>query len=458
MKGATLPEKVEKTIAAFGMEERLASVLVGFSGGADSVALLSYLHHRAKEKGTHVRALHVHHGIRGEAADADESFCRAFCEARGIPLTVVRADIPALAKAEGKGLEEAARDFRYRTFYEEMERDATLTAVATAHNADDNVETVLFHLARGTALKGLCGIPPVTPRGVIRPLLDCTKDEIIAYCEGNTMAYVTDETNADPTYTRNHIRHTAVKDLKVVNPELCAAVTRMCDALRRDEAALAAQADEAFAKIHGSETDRDTLLSLSDAVLYRVLERMYATVGGGTLSAVHFEDMATLLHSDQLDKDLSLPDGVIFSTAGRLVCFRREEKREPYCYPLSLGDHVFEDLGIRVCLSLEEKIPEKDENIYKLSTYRPVKFDTINGSVFIRSRQSGDRLRQNSMTKSVKRMLCDAHVPRWRRDSVPLFCDQNGIFYIRGLGLRDGMLPDGSGRTLHIYLFEKDPY
>lgn len=458
MKGSALPKKVENTIAAFAMEERLASVLVGFSGGADSVALLSYLSQRGKEKGTAVRAIHIHHGIRGASADADEAFCRAFCEKRNIPLKVIRADIPAMARAERKGLEEAARDFRYKVFYEEMERDPTLTAVATAHNADDNVETVLFHLARGSGLKGLCGIPAVTPRGVIRPLLDCTKDEIIAYCEGNTMAYVTDETNADPSYTRNFIRHTVVKDLKTVNPELCAAVTRMCETLRRDGAALTAEAERVFADIGGAEAESEKLLALPDAVLFRVLDRMYATLGGGTLSSGHFSDMRELLRSERTDKDLSLPDGVIFSTAGSLVCFRREKEREPYCYPLAMGDNVFEDLGIRVFLSLEKKIPEKNENIYKLSTYRPIKFDTINGSVFIRSRQSGDRLRQNSMTKSVKRMLCDAHIPRWRRDDVPLFCDGSGIFYIRGIGLRDGMTPDGDGDTLHLYLFEKDPY
>ena len=201
---------IEKTILDFNMDSMLSHVLVGFSGGADSTALLHYLLARSRVCGTRVSALHVNHGIRGECADRDEDFCRRVCADWGVPLTVIRADVPTLAKERGQGIEETARQVRYSAFYEAMQADPTVTSVATAHNADDNAETVLFHMARGCGIDGLCGIPPVTDQRVIRPLLACSRKEIIAYCKGNNIQYMEDETNQDTRYTRNHIRHTVM--------------------------------------------------------------------------------------------------------------------------------------------------------------------------------------------------------------------------------------------------------
>jgi len=451
-------EKIESLIAEYRMEPLLSSVLVGFSGGADSAALLYYLAERAKRTETRVSALHVNHGIRGADADADEAFCRRTCEALGIPLRVIRADVPALAKEKGTGLEETARAVRYEAFARAREEDPSITAVATAHHGGDNVETVLLHLARGCGADGLTGIAPVNESGIIRPLLLCTREDIITYCRGNTISYVEDKTNADVRFARNRIRHLVTAPLRAINPGLEEAVWRMCRTLREDNAYLDQLAEDFCRRsVRNHSTARSSLLELPKPIRSRVLKRMYRSLGRDGLAYVHLEAIERVLRGERTDKDVNLPGGIVFSVAGDLVCFRRDLPTEPFSYPLKMGENLFEHLGVLIFLSWEKKKPDYDENIYKLSTYQAINFDKIKSEVFVRQRRNGDRYTTRGMTRSVKRWLCDSHFPRWERDRLPLLCDGNGIVWIPGMGLRDGLKPVDGCRTLHVYWFETCP-
>ena len=441
------------------MEPLLSSALVGFSGGADSSALLFYLVKRAKRTGARVSALHVNHGIRGADADADESFCRRICAELNVPLRVVRADVPALAQERGMGIEEAARTVRYEAFARAREEDPSLTAVVTAHHGGDNVETVLLHLARGCGTDGLVGIRPVTEQGVVRPMLLCTREDIIAYCRGNTIPYVEDATNADVQYTRNRIRHLVAGPLRAVNPSLEDAVLRMCRALREDADYLNGLAEDFCRRsVKDYATNRRQLLDLPAPVRTRVLMQTYRSMVDCSLSYVHVDAIEAVLHGERTDKDVTLPCGVVFSVAGDLACFRRSAATEPFFHVLHMGENRFDALGVCIFLSVEEKKPDYDENIYKLSTYRPINFDKIKSKVFIRGRQDGDRYLTRGMTRSVKRWMCDARIPRWERDRIPLLCDGGGIAYVRGMGLRDDLKPADGCRTLHVYWLEARPY
>ncbi|MBO5403301.1 MAG: tRNA lysidine(34) synthetase TilS, partial [Clostridia bacterium] len=205
-------------------------ILVALSGGADSVCLLSAL----LECEAAVSAFHLNHGIRGEEADRDEEFCRSLCNRLGVPFSSERADIPAISAEKGIGIEEAARNVRY----DKLNREATrinADYIATAHNADDNVETVIFNLVRGCSPDGLCGIPKI--RGnIIRPLLDSTREEIEEYLCKKGLSFVTDSTNSDIAYTRNKIRHSVLPVLRSINPAISASVARMCESIRDDKA------------------------------------------------------------------------------------------------------------------------------------------------------------------------------------------------------------------------------
>ena len=181
-------------------------VLLAFSGGADSMALLDMMQ---KEYPTApILLAHVNHGIRGEEALRDRAFCENVAKERGIEIAILDADVPALAKEKGQSIEEAAREVRYAFFAELMEK-RNIPLLLTAHHADDHLETVLFRIARGTGLSGLCGIAPIRPFGagdLARPLLGFTKQEILQYCKENVLSFVTDSTNADTAYARNRIR------------------------------------------------------------------------------------------------------------------------------------------------------------------------------------------------------------------------------------------------------------
>ena len=201
-------DTVKRTISDYMMLETGENVLVALSGGADSTALLLSL----RELGYPVRAFHLNHCLRGAESDRDEAFCRRLCEKLGVELTVERVDIAAAAG--DSAVEETARRIRYAR----LEHAAHGAQIAVAHNADDNLETVLFHLVRGSGAKGVSGIPPV--RGaVIRPLLFAERREIEAFLRENGQDYVTDSSNLSDDYTRNRLRHSVLPVLRGINEQ-----------------------------------------------------------------------------------------------------------------------------------------------------------------------------------------------------------------------------------------------
>jgi tRNA(Ile)-lysidine synthase len=248
----------------FSSENR--HVTVALSGGADSVALLHVLLLLRGEWGITVSACHVNHHLRGEESLRDQRFCEEFCRVRQVELTVYDADVTA-AKQKHHSIEDTARELRYAFFAEESAR--TGGRIACAHNSDDNIETVLINLIRGTGLAGLCGIAPVRDY-IIRPLLYCGKAEILAYAEENNLPFVTDSSNLTDEYTRNNLRHNVIPLMKQINPSLNAAVTRMCAQLRRDETYLKQSAAQAKEQMGGT-LDAKMLAALPDNLRSRII-------------------------------------------------------------------------------------------------------------------------------------------------------------------------------------------
>ena len=213
-------------------------LLVGFSGGADSCLLLSLLSLYGKETNTPIYAAHLHHGIRGLEADRDRDFCIETAKAYGIPLFVKEVDIPALSQASGRGLELEARLARY-AFFDELMTAHHIPVLATAHHADDQLETLLLRLMRGTGTRGLGGIHPVRQHGqglVIRPLLSLSKQDILSECERRHLSYVTDSTNEKDLAERNKLRHSVIPVMKEIAPQdLTRSALRLSQNAREDE-------------------------------------------------------------------------------------------------------------------------------------------------------------------------------------------------------------------------------
>ena len=215
-----LEQKAEKLIKEYNMIDCGDNVLVAFSGGGDSSALLfflinyiDYLNGDKKDKKNKIFAAHMNHMIRGEDADNDEKFAVEICEKYNVKIFTEHKNIPEIAKESKKSIEEAARDERYDFFRRVTQSIGGNVKIATAHTASDNAETVIFNLSRGCGLNGLAGIAPVK-KNIIRPFLSCSKEDILGYCEKNNISYVEDRTNSDENYTRNFIRHNIASRLK----------------------------------------------------------------------------------------------------------------------------------------------------------------------------------------------------------------------------------------------------
>lgn len=431
-------------------------VACAFSGGADSALLLTLLKRYCDENDYPLMALHVHHGIRGKKADADAAFSAAFCEERSIPFQLCRVDVPQYIAEHHCGLEEGARILRYRALEHAVPKGY---GIATAHNATDQVETVLFHMCRGSGIEGICGISPVRGR-IVRPLLFMPSDEIRSVCATEKIPYVVDETNLTNHCTRNYIRHEIVPRLEKVHPGVENAVRQMTELVREDARLLGGIADEVLLGNPG----RAALVALSEGIRSRVLRAMYERASGRTeLARRHIDAMTELLQSDRTNGTLSLPGGVCFRLDRDFVTFseaREENENEVVFYPS--GEGIWENERYLLVLTRtskknQEKRVAINENIYKISMQQRIEFAKIKGVLRVRTRLEGDTIRYGGMTRRVKKLFSDKKLPLSVRNTIPILLDDEGILWLPGFPPRDGTgVPDGSpADAIVLCLWEK---
>ena len=247
---------VKLTIQKHNMLLAGDSVCVALSGGADSVALLLALYELSAELDFSLSAVHVNHLLRGDESYRDENFCRDLCSRLDVPLQIFREDAAAFSHSLGVSVETGARELRYKIF-DSLDCDR----IATAHNLNDNAETLIFRFARGTGLHGLSGIPAVRGK-IIRPLIECSRDEIEAFLTEKGQAFVTDSTNLSDNYARNKIRHRIIPEMSAVHGSFPACVTRMVQSFAEDEDFLTAEAEKC---------EKESLFTLHPAIRKRVI-------------------------------------------------------------------------------------------------------------------------------------------------------------------------------------------
>lgn len=446
-------KKIKKAIDDFCDFKENQSVLVGFSGGKDSVVLLHALNQLSKNYGIKVTALHINHNIRGKEAKQDEEFCREFCTSHNIDFLCKNVYAIDYAEKNKIGLEEAARILRYNAFSEVL-KEKNITKIATAHTASDNLETVIFNLTRGSGAEGLKGIPPARDN-IVRPLIYCSTDDVLAYAKEKKLKYVTDSTNSDTDYTRNHIRHNIIPLLKQINPSVENAVSSLCDSIRCDLDYINRRADEYICN-----TPKD-LAKLPSAILSRKLFEMYKKCSSGKqLEKVHIREMTELLYTYAMTdcketKKLCLPGKISFViTPEGVEC--RKQSLPPPSFSFSpkkglnrLGDG--EDI-LFICTDEKDGNLSSFKNIYKNSIHTIVKKSVLADTI-IRNRRDGDVFCFSNITKKVKKMLNEAKIPLSQRDALPFLCDNSGIIWIPGFPVRDDMIPSKEDDRLHIYYF-----
>lgn len=412
-------------------------VLVALSGGADSMALLHVLLSLREEYRLHIAAAHYHHGIRGEEADRDEGFVRGVCETLGVPLTVGRGDVPKQAKESGLGLEECAREMRYAF----LEQAAQGAFIATAHSLSDCEETFLFNLSRGASLHGLTAIPPVRGR-IIRPLIDCSRDEIEEYCRENGIDYITDSTNASDAYTRNRLRHRVVPELKACNPAFDAAFSRLLDGLREDDELLGELAQSVLDRAQTETGYRvEALLGVHPSLQKRAVAAAVTALTGTKPEQFHILKVCGLLRTGG---DVQVNGGASLRVRGGLL-YRKPEQAESWSRP-ALGGENRLPVGTVLVELYQEVSQIKIEKFNQDLLDNCIDYDTINGKLVFSSLREGDTLRLagRGVTKPLRRLLAEQGVEAEKRANVILLRDDDGVLWADGVGVseRCAVTPD----------------
>ena len=430
------------------------TVIVGYSGGADSSCLLHLLNGWCRENGVAIAAAHVNHMIRGNEADRDEDFCRKTAEKLGVPFYSVKIDVPAISRADGIGLEEAARNARY-AFFEELSEKLTGSgngaAIATAHNASDNLETVIMNMLRGTGLHGMAGITPIRGGRVIRPLIADSGENIRLWCRENGVEYVFDSTNAGTDCTRNIIRNRIVPVMREIAASPEDAVTRMTSLMRSDDAYFDSLASSYACK--GTRISRETLNGLAPSAASRVLIRLYANArqSDSSLTEAQVSEIIRLAGEKSGHSEVSLAGGLRAVIERDFVSVEGETDvpcDEPeFVFEYCGGDAVFENGLYRLTFSEKpfgkEENKTKKENIYKLSTLRSFDSAKIKGHIKIRYRKDGDSYVFCGHTHKLKKLFTDAKLTEREKKLTPLLTDDGGIFWAAGFGTRDGVKLEG---------------
>ncbi len=429
-KGRRLYSKIASSVEKYGMDRMLSGgVLLGFSGGADSVLLLHFLRCYLKNKPSKILCVHINHLIRGEEAFADEEFSRSTCEALGVEFLSKRIDVPSVAAKLGLGLEECARNIRYNEFNEIIRGRNDISAIAVAHNSTDNVETVLLNVLRGAGARGASGIPPVRDN-ICRPLISASKSEIVEALSSYGIKFVTDSTNLSSDYTRNYVRNEVLPKLRRISNDPEAMFLRMSENLRSDDDYINSVADEIIAS--GSVTT-DKLASLHESVFVRVVARM---VGDrSSISSASLRDLRGLLGLKNFR--YSLPGGAKFIAEGGVCRIQADDLRDIdyICYVEKDFARLDAINSVFAILDVESK--KSYSNIYKKSIQANLRSAIINGRLYLRPKKDGDTVYYGGMTHKLKKLFNDKKIPPSLRSRIPVLCDDSGVVWVPGFGVRD---------------------
>ena len=434
-----------------------AAVLLAYSGGADSTALLYCLLEQRRQHPFPLILAHVNHGIRGEEALRDRDFCVAVAKREGLEICVLNADVPSLAAESRRSLEEQARLVRYE-YFERLMREKNVPILVTAHHANDQLETVLFRLSRGTGLHGLCGIPAVRAFAngtLVRPLLPFSRERIETFCREKQLAFVSDSTNTELCYARNRLRHELVPILEEMFSGCAERVGATVQALGEDDAYLFSIA-HAFLEEHAVSDGLPVkdLCTQEAPVCKRVL-MLWGEEHDVSLESVHLSELMRLCREGSSDARVALP-GSVYATLvnGNLVLTKeRMAKSISYCVPFAEGEYTAGDTGIVISVARQsggESEAADAESVLSVSLSER----SVCQNVFWRQRRPGDTLLLRGMHRKIRRLYAEAGYSQALREQVPLLCDEYGVLWAPGIGCRDGVIANRTqeGYTLKILL------
>lgn len=458
-------QKVKVYVERFHMIEPKDTIVLGISGGADSVCLLKILARWKEAWGISLRAVHVHHQLRGEEADADERFVRELCENEGIPCRVFHEDVQGMAQREKIGLEEAGRIARYRCFATVC-KDVGGGKIALAHHQDDLAETMLHHLVRGTGMAGLCSLKPVSGNR-IRPLLCLEKEEILVYLEAAGQPWRTDSSNLEDDYTRNRIRHHVLEELKTeVNPRAVRHMAQLSEELEETRAVLA-QVAAKKRRQYVRKSEKGMLLAEElkkepDLIGRQIVHDLLKEISGKQkdFTRIHVEAVQELWNR-KVGARRDLPYGMqAIRTYDGIYLERKAEKCETRDSEKNAGIQInvhsegtesfqIGELTLTVSRTARDfgEIPEKKYTKW-------FDYDKIKNSPCVRTRRQGDYLTVNSEggRKKLNRIFIDEKIPAEMRDRLPVVAAGSEILWIPGGRMNEKYkITSTTGRVLELH-------
>ncbi len=449
-----LPE-VRRTIERYSMIERGDRVVVAVSGGADSMVLLHALCALREDLGCELVVAHLDHGLRTSSSE-DARFVTGAAADLGLPIACERQDVAALAEARRCGIEEAAREAR-RAFLGRVADEWQASRIALGHTADDQAETILFRLARGTGWKGLCGMAATSGR-LIRPLLHLRRCDVRRFAAEQGIAWREDESNADVRYARNRIRERVLPELEAINPDVVRAVSRSAE-LAREAADLERYVIEQLwpEVCQGESADSVCMsraglarlpLAVQSVVLREAMRRARGDLDG--IARPHVALVRRWLAGGSEKGELHLPRlRVAFSPSTiEVAAGSRDADCDPWVVPLPLGRTTLAEPGLVVELSVlsRDEAPEVEGPWAEVADADCVRFPLV-----ARGRRAGDRLVPLGMQRDVrlKSFLINARVPAERRGRLLLVCDQEKVVWVAGVRLSDSVrLRESTRRVL----------
>jgi tRNA(Ile)-lysidine synthase len=438
-------------------------VIVAVSGGPDSICLLHILYVLHKKLNIALVAAHVNHCLRGSEADEDESYVRNFCRNLGIGFRSLKIDINNVAREKNISCESAGREERYK-FFKKLKSELGAQKIAIAHNANDQAETILMRVIRGTGLDGLTGIRPVRDDVFVRPLIHTTRAEIERYCDKNGLQPRIDKTNFQNVFSRNKIRLELIPYIrKNFNENIIEVLNRFSDTIKIDNDYLEYISREKFKKYCDIKPEKVIISKEAfleqKAILTRIIRFSLRSVAGSLkdFERIHIFNVIKI-QKHHTGKELMLPNNILaVNSYGNMIIRKNSIKTSMSClkqYKLKIGCNCISDVNSKIYLNLTNKRSYLHSGQNKFIQY--FDYDKIQGDIILRNRKKGDRIIPLGMTgnKKLKNLFIDLKIPREERDNVPLICFGDKVGWVVGYRISELFKVDRNSKIILAIEFE----
>lgn len=438
--------------AKHNMLPKGAYILCAVSGGADSMCMLAMLDELTGTDAIRIAAAHFDHGLRGAESDRDAEFVRNYCASHDIAYYFGAGNVRDYAGQKKISIETAARELRY-DFLHKTAGKAGADRIATAHTANDNAETVLLNLIRGSGLKGLCGIPPV--RGnIIRPILCLNREQVMGYLKEHDIPHIEDSSNSELVYTRNKLRHTVIPLLEQFNPRFLEAISETSQLIGEDEAYLSSLADKVLRNakrdVYGLRISAGELKKLPKPVAARVVMGASEELGAAITRSL-VDGVTELAFSDSPSGNRSFAGGLTVLREYDDILFTRLPPEIKTFTPVKLAlNETVEVPELGLAFTYAPGVPkEKINNSFNTFLFKK---DSICGKIAVRPRKSGDKISFGGTrgTKTLKKMFIDEKLPLRLRESIPVLSDEKGVLAVPGFGMDIRCVPASGDRLCTV--------